>query len=163
MNKLLLITLALISILSISCEDQVSDSGDKDKEGTVINPVGDDKCDSKEKFKGISSVTNITDISADINWVNSTSSAGYTLFSVTKTGFEIIDNFSAATSSATLTKLTADSDYKLIIRSISKAGHYDCNKESKEIRTLERQSFASCLDIKNYYTSSLQTGLHEWG
>ena len=60
-----------------------------------------------------------------------------------------------------ITELTEETTYDFIVRSISKAGHYDCNTNLGEVTTTQKQTFNSCHEINEYYAGARPSGTYE--
>lgn len=130
----LLVTLSLLSLLLMGCETK--EYAKEDTPAQILNSNSD--LDPTETFDGIESVTNVTDLTATLNWTDSEGIGQYKIFDVTDGGMNFMLNVSAPASSYILTGLTSNKTYRIKILAQTSEGRMVNNSAEQEFTTLER-------------------------
>jgi hypothetical protein len=154
----LFILLSLTCLMS--CEDKISDE-QADNPLTTINPATEEKCDNSMNYAGIETVVDITDTTSRITWDADADSIGYILFKSVGGELEILKHFAASETSHNLIGLEAETNYKILMRTINANGRLDCNESFQEFSTTEKNTFNSCRDIHDYYLGVKPSGEYE--
>jgi hypothetical protein len=160
-NHKLILLILIISVTA--CEDKVSESSTGPApDETIITPISDDKCDNVIDYDGISQVDDVTDSSVKISWNKDSTGMGYGLFKSVDGKLKLIKKFTNINkSSVVVNKLTPETNYRFLLRTISENGHFDCNQNFKDVTTIEKQTFISCQEIHEHYLGAKPSGVYE--
>jgi hypothetical protein len=148
-NHKLILLILIISVTA--CEDKVSESSTGPApDETIITPISDDKCDNVIDYDGISQVDDVTDSSVKISWKKDSTGMGYGLFKSVDGKLKLIKKFTNINkSSVVVNKLTPETNYRFLVRTISENGHF------------EKQTFISCQEIHEHYLGAKPSGVYE--
>lgn len=91
---------------------------------------------SNTGFAGISSISEVTDSTATVNWSHVSGSTIYQLFSISGGSQSFVANITPPTSTYNLTGLTASTSYTYRVRSVDSSGKIDINSNDVTITTL---------------------------
>ncbi len=146
MNKLLLI--ALLS-LSISCEDKVSEPSTEVVDRPTACPSIDPELErSAYEFDGILNITSIKRTSAVVSWQASENFNQYHIISLASSGRNIIATAGANDTEVTLSGLTPDTEYTLMVRAMDNRGFLEANTKKQSFKTLPWPNFSNLKSLR---------------
>lgn len=117
---------------------------------------------NKTSFAGISSISEVKDISLKIHWNNEIASLGYTVFKRKGTeDFEFVESVGPGTIDYSVNNLTELTEYSFLVKYIGPNTLHDCNDTVATQTTSARQTFKSCYDISQYYGAGAASGEYE--
>lgn len=116
----------VLSLLSCKGDFTVTDKANGG-EGTIPS--------SNLSFSGISTIDNVSGVSARLNWTHVSGAAQYQVFNVTSGNSIWVATLNAPTASYTVTGLTPGTSYKFRVRLMDSEGRTDQNKNDQNITT----------------------------
>lgn len=130
-----IILIASLLLTFTSCKDKITQDGE---DGVVIQPpVTPSPNDqvSDIQFKGIDSVTDIAQKSFIVNWTPVTGAGSYQIFFITKNGLKLQHTVNHPKKSYKLKNLTADTEYRVVVRLMDLEGRIDINDQELKVKT----------------------------
>lgn len=157
MKKFNILLVLILSLTITSCKDSITE--DSQAEGQVViqppvNPSPNDQI-SSIKFPGVEAITDIKQRGFKVSWTPITGAGSYQIFFVTKTGLELQHTVNHPQKSYTFKNLTADTEYKIIVRLMDIEGRIDINENIQTVRTNSWSDYHNNYSVHFYGSSGV--------
>ena len=155
-----IVSLFIFILIFISCQNSDDTSG-----GTLFSQGNDtttSSCSGINDFEGILSNSNLSDAAVTLNWDLHADAQAYAVFQREDNGdLNLLSSENSLTNSYTVSGLDYSSNYSFLVRALSADGHYDCNENLETIATEDKNTFASCKEINDFYGGAQPSGVYE--
>ena len=134
--KNILYTIPLFTLL-LACENDMQKPETQLVTTPSVCPVSHPELAGTEyRFDGITRIENITETSVDLHWDHNDGFISYHIIDFKPEGREIIKTINAPINKFTLTGLTPNKEYKILVKALDKHGFTDFNLNYKTFKTL---------------------------
>jgi len=126
----------------------------------IIIVIDKDSCDSSMEFAGISQVKKVGHTSVSLSWKKGPEGIGFTVFKKHGDGFKILKTLKSSSRGYKVKGLTQNRNYEFLVRAVDEDGHFDCNDNTRSIKTKNHNKYISCLDIKQRKPGNLKNKVY---
>lgn len=135
-NLLRILSASLLAFVLVACGGENSDPAE------AVTPVtdsdSDQQCEANESiinFSGLETISSVTNTTLQLNWSDHTDAQGYAVFDVTDGNLTYLKFVDAPATSASVSGLTADTNYTFMVKSVDSEFKQDANTQQVSVTT----------------------------